>query len=430
MKSAAALASFLAIFFLPFSVFGEARGYIAAESRSFFSEQPDPVEQHELRLLAEYDNTFSAENYFSLKVHPFFQVSTLPKAWGSDYIADPRELYVAAEVESIYLRGGYFTLVYEGTDGINPMDIASMKYWGDVTNPIPKASAGLHTGYTGNLFEFEAAYIPNQSPSTLPGEESAWYPRRVRFPLRSEDVEVRLPSQVEYDVRDRQDIDHAFLHNYTARAQIRTDYGDAAAAFFEGAADTPLIVPTLNVIPIQVSPKQIYQLQSPVILTPKHYRRRTVAGLVTIPVGEWIFRAATRYDQPLGSAKSLTTYSGQSVAGVERSFTISDDLVTFILQGAVVNAPESRSLISIQELLDKSVLLAMRWPINDYWTTQLSALGSGSDKSAFYTAQVTRTFQTNWSAKLLLEILAGPPQSVLGLFDKNDRVSLELRRSF
>lgn len=427
MKSAAVL-----VVLLSFSnfAFGEARGYTAVESRSFFTEQPDPVEQHEFRLQAEYDNTFSFNKTFSLKVHPFFQVSTLPKAWGTGVIADPRELYLAADVESFYLRGGFFTLVYEGTDGINPMDIASMKYWGDPLTPLSKASAGIHAGYTGNMVEFEAAYIPNQSPSSLPGEESAWYPRRARFPLRSDEIELLLPSRVDYILLERQDIDHAFLHNYTARLQLRTDYGDAAIAFFEGASDTPLIVPTLDVIPISVSPKEVYQLQSPLRLTPRHYRRRTVAGLLTVPVGEWIFRASSRYDEPLGSAKRFTTYSGQSVAGVERSFTISDDMVTFILQGSVVEAPESTSLVSIQDLLDKSVLLAMRWPINDYWTTQLSALRSGSDKSSFYTAQLSRTFATQWSGRVLFEILEGPPQSVLGIFDQNDRVSLEIKRSF
>lgn len=412
------------------AAFSDARAYIATEGRSFFSEQPDSVNQHEMRLLMEYDNTFSANDHFSLKVHPYFQISTLPKAWGADYIADPRELYLTAEANSVYLHGGYFTLVYEGTDGINPMDIASMKYWGDPLNPISKASLGLHAGYTGNVFEFEAAYIPNQSPSTLPGEESAWYPRRARFPLRSDNIELLLPSRVDYILLERQDIDHAFLHNYTARAQLRTDLGDAAVAYFEGAADVPLILPTLDVIPISISPKEIYQLQSPLRLTPRHYRRRTVAGLLTLPVGEWIFRVASRYDAPLGSAKKLTTYSGQSVAGVERSFTIFDDVVTFILQGSTVEAPESTSLVSIQDLLDKSILLGMRWPISDFWTTQLSALRSGSDKSSFYTAQVTRTFATQWSGRLLFEVLEGPPQSVLGIYDKNDRVSLEIRRSF
>lgn len=428
MKSAAVLAVLLS--YSSFA-FGEARGYTAIESRSFILQQPEPVKQHELRLLGEYDNTFSAEKYFSLKVHPYFQVSTRPEAWGADYILDPRELYLAAEHESYYIQGGYFTLVYEGTDGINPMDIASMKYWGDPLAPITKASAGIHAGYTGNMFEFEAAYIPNQSPSTLPGEESAWYPRRVRFPLRSENIELLLPDKVDYILLNRQDIDHAFLHNYTARVQMRTDYGDAAAAYFEGAADTPLIVPTLDVIPISVSPKEVYQLQSPLRITPRHYRRRTVAGLVTVPVGEWIFRVASRYDAPLGSAKNFTTYSGESVLSIERSVTNNtEDLVTFILQGAIVEAPESTSLISIQDLLDKSVLLAMRWPMGDYWTTQLSALRSFSDESMFYTAQVTRTFATQWSGKLLFEILEGPPQSVMGLYDGNDRVSFELRRSF
>lgn len=224
--------------------------------------------------------------------------------------------------------------------------------------------------------------------------------------------------------------DHAFRHNYTARTQLHTDYGDAAAAFFEGAADAPLVFPTIDVVPIAVSPKEIYQLQSPIKITPRYYRRRTVAGLLTVPVGEWIFRAASRYDQPLGSARKSTTWSGQSVAGVERSFAISENTVTFVLQGSMVQKPRTASLISIQDLFDKAILLGVRWPLNDDWTILASGLRSGEDDSSLYGAEVTRTFASQWSVKASAQILEGPPQSVLGVYDQNDRIALEISRAF
>lgn len=430
--------------------FADSRGSISISDRSFLEEQPKPVQQHEGLLKVEYENTYHLIDgetaKTSFKFHPFIQVSSLPQTWGvrttsyyPDYypqgwgapqVTDPREFYLAEDIGNFYVRAGYFTLVYEGTDGVNPMDIASMKYWGDPLNAITKASAGIHTGYTSNSFEFEAAYIPEQVPSSLPGETSPWYPRRSRFPLRSEDIELRLPDRVDYKVLNRDALNHAFRHNYTARMQFRTDRGDAALAYYEGVADFPLIVPTLDVVPIQLSPKQIYLLLNPVQLTPRYYERRTVSGLVTVPTGPWIFRVASRYDQPLFEAKKYTGWSNESVFGIERSVNISDDVVTFLLQGSFVKTPSSASLISVQDIYDRAVLFGMRWPINDYWTTQLSGLRSGKDQSQFYSGQITRTFSSGWSAKLLLEILEGPPQSVLGIFDKNDRATLEVTRAF
>lgn len=180
----------IALLFLVVFLFSKAeadsRSSVSVEGRAFVTEQPRPVDQYEGLARAEYENRFEFKEIYSLKVHPFFQATTLPQAWGESVIADPRELYLAVEKNNYFAHAGYFTLVYEGTDGINPMDIASMKYWGDPLHSTTKASAGIHVGFTGNKIEFEAAYIPEQSQSSLPGKTSAWYPRKTRFPLRSE----------------------------------------------------------------------------------------------------------------------------------------------------------------------------------------------------------------------------------------------------
>jgi hypothetical protein len=413
------------------AAFGEARAHVFTEGRAFLGRQPDNVDKYEGRLQAEYDNTFAFSENFSFKLHPFFQVSTLPEAWGTPFIADPKELHLAMDVDGIYAQLGYFTLVYEGTDGINPMDIASMKYWGDPLRPITKASAGIHIGYASNMFEVQAAYIPEQSPSTFPGESSAWLPRKTEFPIQSEDSELRLPDRVDYKYLNREVLDHALRHNYTARAQLRTDFGDAAVAFFEGAADTPMVfIPIVNGTLISASPKLIVLLDSPISVTPRYYRRQTVAGLITKPIGEWIFRVASRYDQPMGSGKQFTTYSGQSVAGVERSFTMSDTLLTVVLQGSLVQAPESNGLVSMRDLFDKSVMLGFRWAASDALTLQLSGLQSTKDGSGFYSGGLDYTFAEAWTAKASVEVVEGPPRAVLGIFTDNDRASLGVVRAF
>jgi hypothetical protein len=81
-------------------------------------------------------------------------------------------------------------------------------------------------------------------------------------------------------------------------------------------------------------------------------------------------------------------------------------------------------------LFDRAVLLGLRDAIGENWTFLISGLYSPHEKSAYASADVTRKLTDEWLARVFIQLLYGPPQSLLGILSHNDRVGLQLTRSF
>lgn len=408
---------------------GEGSGHVGIEGLQTLSEQPSPVPSAEGRAEIEYNRRWSFGDSISLRLHPFIYGNTGDKTWERQATVDPRELFIEYSREAFYLRAGYETLKFEGTDGLNPMDIASMKDLGDPLASPTRASAGVHVGYSGEKFDVEAMYVPRQTESSLPGEKSPWWPRRTSLPLRTEDVEARLPDRVEYSIAHRREENDALSNNVVARLQYLSDFGDFAIAGFEGASETPALHPVLTSTLISANPLVIL-LRSPVVVVPIDYRRRTGAALVSVPIGTWIVRLASRYDQPLGDSTNNPSWSGQTVGGVEKSWDIGSNSVTTILQGSLMHRPQGSSLISLQDVFDQAILFGVRYPMGDSWTVLASGLSNAKDGTLVSQLNVTRRWESGWSVEAGYIGLEAPSDSLLGSFAENDRATLEISRAF
>jgi hypothetical protein len=396
----------------------------------FLEETPAPVQQEEFTFTLDHERRidfFQKESAgLAFELHPFLYGTSVKDNRERQVVFDPRSAYFDLTFSQNWFRVGYMTLKWEGTDGLNPMDIASMKDWGDPLNSQSRASAAVAYGRSGESYDFEVAFIPEQTPALLPGEKSAWLPRRATFPLRTDEFELLLPDEVNYRYAERTELDDARKNNVAARIQVRGSYGDAAVAFYDGLADTPAIVPTLDVVPIQVNPKQIFRLLNPVELRPIEYRVNTYAGFYSLPLGQWIFRVAARYDAPIGDNPDIPSWSQNAVAGLERSFDIGKNTVTFILQGAWVRVPESPSLLSVRDIFNRTVLFGMRYPVGEDWSFLLGGFRSTRDDSYFVKLDASYRLSENWKVMGALESLDGPDESLLGVYGRNDRVMLGL----
>lgn len=409
---------------------GEGSGRVSIEGLSYEFEQKAPVERAEGRAEIEYNRKFTLDEGTTLRFHPFVYGNTLDESWERPATLDPRELFVEYAHDAYFVRAGFDTLKFEGTDGLNPMDIASMKDQGDPFASQTRASAGIHVGYSGEYFDFESMYVPRQTESSLPGEKSPWWPRRISLPLRTETTELLLPDKVEYRILPRQELNDALSNNVVARVQLRTGYGDLAVAAFEGASETPVLHPILTATPISIGARSVFLLQSPVEIVPIDIRRRTVSGLITIPIASWILRAAARYDQPIGDSSDVPTWSQETVAGVEKNLEIGSNSVTAILQGSWVRRPEGSSLLSLQDIFDKAILVGLRYPLGESWSILGSGFTSTRDHSWIAQATVTRRWESGWTIDASWLALEGPSGTLLGSFTENDRGSIKLTRSF
>lgn len=396
----------------------------------FLNEVPPPVQRDELAFTLEHERRFDfveKENTrFGFEFHPYLYGTSVEGNRERQVVLDPRAGYFELGLQENWLRAGFMTFKWEGTDGLNPMEIATMKDWSDPLNSQTRASAAVAMGSSGENYDVEAAYIPWQTRSLLPGEKSAWLPRRATFPLRTDEFELLLPAEVNYRYGDRQSLNDPRKHNYASRVQVRTSLGDIAVGYYEGLADTPAIVPTLNVVPVQVNPKLIFSLSNPVEVVPIDYRVRTVAGLYTKALGQWIVRLAARYDSPIGDDENIPSWSQNTVAGIERSFEIGPNTVTALIQGAWVRVPESNSLLSVRDIFNKAVLFGLRYPIGENWILVLSGFKSTQDASYFSKFDVSYRLNENWKLTAAAESIDGPPDSLLGVFGKNDRAILGL----
>jgi hypothetical protein len=406
-------------------------GHISIEDLSFLSEEPPPVDQNEDRIEIEYDRLFRLSRSWSFHFHPFFQATTAANEWSTPTIIDPRDLNIEFNRPAGFVRVGYFTLHWEGTDGVNPMDIATMKNLGDPIHPITEASAGVQIGRSGENYDLEAEFIPSETEAQLPGEASAWWPRQVSLPLKSSSISALLPSDPVYQILPREQYQNSLSNNFGGRARVHGDWGDAALAYFQGASDTPALHPTLNGNFVVTTPSQkVLQLYNPIEIVPIDYARQTTAGYVSTTWGQWIFRLSSRYDQPIGNSVYLPGWSQQTVAGVERSFDIANQMVTVIVQGAWTHHSDEANLLSISDLYDQALLLGLRVPFGEDWTLLLSGFRSGHDGSEFAELNISHRFTDSWSGEVFVQVLGGPANSLLGNLSGNDRAGLKITRAF
>ncbi|MES2962797.1 MAG: hypothetical protein V4760_02830 [Bdellovibrionota bacterium] len=430
LKRELALLILFATFSMSAAQAGEGSGRVSIEGLQTLTEQPAPVSSTEGRGEIEYNRRFTFGEKFSLRIHPYLYGNTVHQSWERPVTVDPRQLFLEYSHESFYARAGYDTLRFEGTDGVNPMDIASMKDLGDPLASPTRASGGLQLGYSGENTDFQIMYIPRQTESSLAGETSPWWPRRLTLPLRTESTELLLPERVEYKILSRREENEALSNNVTARLQFRSSYGDLAIAGFEGASEIPALHPILTATPVSIGAKSVFLLQSPVQIIPIDFRRRTVAGLISVPVSSWIFRVAARYDQPIGDSKNVPTWSEQSVAGVEKTLEIGSNSVIVIVQGSWSRRPEGSSLLSLQDIFDRAILLGLRYPMGESWSFLASGFSNTKDGSWIAQATVSRRWENGWSVDAGWMGLEGPAGSLLGSFSENDRASLKVTRAF
>lgn len=397
------------------------------EGMGFIAKPSTPVAPTEGRFEGEYNRRDELHPGINFKFHPAWRMTSARNSTSNDVLIDPREIYLEAAGDHYFLRGGFFTPSWEGTDGLNPMDIASVRDWSDPLRSNTLGSAGVQFGFSTASSEFEIFWVPRQTLSRLPGESSAWWPRRLRFPLRNEGLELQLPDQVDYQIYPREELNYALSNNAGLRWQLHGDAGDLAVGAFEGAAEAPLFSPLLYATAIST---KSFLLIPPIQITPVDYRRRTMSGLISFPWDGWIFRAAIRHDQPVGTDYRLPGWSEQAIAGFEKSFDHSGNTVTLIFQGSWGRRADDASLLSVNDLFDRAILAGVRWPLGEFWTVMISGFRTPRDGAYFFQSEISRRFSDSLRGDLFSQVLNGPPESLLGILGDRDRAGARLTYAF
>ena len=256
---------------------------------------------------------------------------------------------------------GYGIIEWEGTDFINPMDFVSPKNFQDPLNPFKISHFSLSMSGQVNYFSYDLIYIPKQEIARLPGENSLWWPREYSVPNLENDTVLLLPEEVKYQIDDPEFQNGARDNNLALRFQYLGENRDLTLAFYEGMAVMPKLNPVITVIPIEVSPKTIYLLESPIEIQPSYYRHRVMAFAYVQTLKDIILRVSANHSQPIFEGKNSDLWREQGVLSLEKNFP----KITFLLQVVASKRPQSTEVSLVSSLLDKSLMAGFRWPIND-----------------------------------------------------------------
>jgi len=350
---------------------------------------------------------------------------------------DLRDTLVEGKFGSFHVQAGTFIRAWEGTDGLNPMDIATMKNLRDPLNIEPLSSPGITLAGGEGFFTCEALYVPKQTPSRLPGTTSPFWPRTNNLPLEKDSVQLLMPDQPAYEFLSRETLTKAMDHNYGLRLQLHGQKWDFSVAGFEGAAQVPLLEPVISGDLVETDPKTVIQMNNPIQIRAIDYRRRTVSGLLVYTFDSWILRLASRHDQPMGvnddlndwssgqtQKQLLPTWSDQSIVGLEHSTTIGDQTVILVAQYAYGVTPQSSGLLSVQDLFANAFLYGARWPLNDLTTVNFFGFYESTHHSTYNRLLLQRKISDPSLIEFSIDLLRGSTDSLLGILKDQSQAKL------
>lgn len=394
-----------------------------AQAAAQGSSEPAQVVRSQQRLEADLDYSWGWGSW-TATLRPRLEALARDEGHGRGFI-EPRETQLAWEPGSVRWSAGFFAPVWEGTDGVNPMDIASVRDLRDPLRSSARASAGVGFLWLPGDWHVEGFWVPRQTAALLPGVEGMWYPRGGQLLLASEGIELRLPAEARFRFEGDEVWDAALDNNVGFRLQSRVSSFEWGVAAFEGAAQTPLVfAKTLDVTPIELDPRQIFLLQSPVTLSRVDYRRRSGALRLLWSSESWILRAAARHDEALGEDARKPGWSQLGVAGIEKNFFWDEATFTLLLQGAWARREQGDAVLSLEDLLDRAVMAGFRWAPGERDQVFFSAFRETRQGGAFATLEYQRRLSDQLSGSVALEVIEGSEGTYLGLLRDRDRAKL------
>lgn len=407
---------------------GESSGRLRLDEDLFLHSQKDPVEQTNSNLTFEYEYKKSLSENWRVLFEPRIHASSDPKIVNTNFDGDFRDSLVETKRGNVHLQAGSFIKEWEGTDGTNPMDIATMKSYKDPMNSESLGSWGISASgsNSSSSFNWEVFYVPSQTQPRLPGDNSPWLPRSTTLPLAADNEELLIPNNPEYQILSPKELNSAMENNYGGRLQFHGESWDLSLAGFEGASQTPILQPIIQGQLVQISPKTIVQMDNPIQIQTINYRRRTVAAAITSTHDSWVYRLAGKHEQPLGDSPLLPSWTDQVVGGVEKTVTLGGQNVIF----SVLYSYETESsaiqpgIIPNPDPFWRSFLLGMRYPLRDDLVLFVGGVKSTLNSSFLARLNLHKNLGAHWGLEANLDWNQGPADSLFGVWQDQSRLRL------
>jgi hypothetical protein len=318
------------------------------------------------------------------------------------------------------------------TDGYNPLDVVNPEQYFDPLHAKKMGVVNLHYSHSSEQSEQELILIPTNRAAILPGPQSRWLPRKIFIPQDPNgNEELILPDTLRYTYESRETLNDAFKDNIAARLQWHWSGIDIGVIGYEGVAGFPLVQPVITGTIEQISPKIIIRTDPDVQLRLKDYRQKLIGGSWVSSQAGFLLKYATSYATSVGEDPLLPGWEHHNIIAVEKNFQPTEALtITAVLQHAFVNTErKNESNLSVNEIFRRAWMAGARIAYGDLWTVTAFALYDSIHFSNSQDITIARKFNDAWTIEVNGIAISGAPDTPLGVYDRNDSITLSLARS-
>lgn len=396
------------------------------------AELPEPTRttDHILHLTPELDLKFNKRSRMHFKPTLRANVSTEEKP--ENLFLNVQEAYWEIKTHPIRLKIGQNTYNWGVLDGYSTMDVVNGR---TMFNPLATDKRGAPTvdiQYEGDKFQIQALYIPAQARTLPPSADSRWLPRNVII----SDTKVKsftflVPtSDFNYYYSGYEELDHALDHNFGLRLTGRWGDFDLALMGFEGNTTSPQFLLNVTGTTVVATPgAEVIQVTSDIGLRPVYYRQRAAGLSVVWAPEDFIIKFESTYVDSITETNYIAPWYWQNGLGIEKPFNIGSTSLTFIVQGYYGDNedPVDNILTSTTRLFDQAALAGLRASFTPETNLLMSYFHDIANDGAYAHLAVDHKFSESLKAELSGDLLTGDPgSSVIGTYDKNDRVVFKL----
>ncbi|MFL5784587.1 MAG: hypothetical protein ACJ76H_08270, partial [Bacteriovoracaceae bacterium] len=322
----------------------------------------------------------------------------------------PKNVHFQYRSREFTFRGGFQTMQIDGPDIINPADIVHSKNWVDPTTPVTQSSLGLSFSQEKGDWNWEVLYVPRQTPALLPGAHSPWLPRKNRLPIESEDTEIRIPNDVEYQYLGAKILNNALNHNVTLKIQRKTDAIETQFLYYNGLSNAPYVLTRVTGTLLSVNP-DVIAVSSPVRLQPLYYRQHALAGTFNLPLGSWAVHGGINWMKPQGHDVRTPSESSLGVLGVEKSFETGLGMVTTVVDYVRQELQNDNQISFLRSIFQNALAAGVRVPIGEETQVFAGGIYDLTGASSLYRASVSRRVTSSLSVEGQAQFLQGPSKT-------------------
>ncbi len=385
------------------------------------------VSSQSVELRIDNENVWRWSKRSTLKLRPLAIGDFVAKDSSETFFFDFKEAYYSRDTTRTTWTLGLYQVRDVGTDVLNPFDVIHPKRY---KNPLDSEKLSL----PGIKFESELArgltwdiyYIPQNRKSLMPGQKNVWWPRGDRFPIKTTSSELRLPTNVEYEIGDEQ-VDNAALdHNIGTLIKATISSVDLYLLYYNGLNQTPDIAPVLNGTPISIDPF-IIQLDNPITLRYRWKKAENVGLGLSLQLGSWLLRS-------FGRRQSINSnLEDWWVSELERTFHFSAFDLTWIFEisrGWNHRSDDRNDLQTINMIYYNADLLGLRFSFSETKVFQLGFIYDETFFGSLLTAKYTHAINDRYSLFLTSYHISGPDGTFYSLYRNNSSTAFGLVHYF